>query len=111
MGLINTGLKKYSLYCLQSLSESQVVEIFYVRLRFLMKSLGEFRKKHVAPSCNQGPVVQNIVSLTSSLRRQLMKCFMILLLNTLIFFVEKMRKAFAKLLTLFQQKILAYMSY
>ena len=40
-----------------------------------------------------GPVVQSIVSLTSSLRGQLVKCFTTLLLSTLIFFVEKMRKA------------------
>ena len=66
---------------------------------------------------HQGPVVQSIVSLTSSLRGQLVKCFIkcftTLLLNTLIFFVEKMREAFAlqKLLTLFQQKILAKSRY
>ena len=54
----------------------------------------------------QGPVVQSIVSLTSSLRGQLVKCFMTLLLSTLIFFVEKMREAFAlqKLLTFFSKK-------
>ena len=47
-----------------------------------------------------------MVSLTSSLRGQLVKCFTTLLLNTLIFFVEKMREAFAlqKLRTFFQQK-------
>ena len=58
-------------------------------------------------------VVQSIVSLTSSLRGQLVKCFTTLLLNTLIFFVEKMREAFAlqKLLIFFQQKILAYLRY
>ena len=57
----------------------------------------------------QGPVIQSIMSLTSSLRGQLVKCFMTLLPNTLIFFVEKMREAFAlqKLLKFFQQKILA----
>ena len=61
----------------------------------------------------QGPVVQSIVGLTSSLRGQLVKCFMTSLLNTLIFFLEKMREAFAlqKLLALFQQKILAYIRY
>ena len=50
-----------------------------------------------------GPVVQSIVSLTSSLRGQLVKYFTTLLLNTLIFFVEKMREAFAlqKLFTFF----------
>ena len=60
-----------------------------------------------------GPVVQSIVSLTSSLRGQLVKCFTTLLPNTLIIFVEKMREAFAlqKLLTFFQQKILAYLRY
>ena len=62
---------------------------------------------------NLGPVVQSIVSSTSSLRGQLVKCFMTLLPNTLIFFVEKMRKAFAmqKLLTVFQLNILAYLRY
>ena len=44
---------------------------------------------------DQGPVVQSIVSLTSLLRGQLVKCFMTLSPNTLIFFVEKMREAFA----------------
>ena len=64
----------------------------------------------------QGPVVQSIVSLTSSLRGQLVKCLLSVLRlykNTQIFFVDKMKEAFAlqKLLTFFQQKILAYMSY
>ena len=49
-----------------------------------------------------GPVVQSIVSLTSSLRGQLIKSFRTLLPNTLILFIEKMRKV------IFQQKILAY---
>ena len=43
----------------------------------------------------QGPVVQSIVSLTSSLRGQLVKCFRTLSPKTLIFFVEKIREAFA----------------
>ena len=61
----------------------------------------------------QGPVVQSIVSLTSSLRGQLVKCFMTLKPNILKFFVEKMREAFAmqKLLTFFQQKIMAHFIY
>ena len=61
----------------------------------------------------QGPVVQSIVSLMSSLRGQLIKCFKTLYPNTLKCFVAKMREAFAlqKLLTFFQQKIMAYMSY
>ena len=58
----------------------------------------------------QSPVVQSIVSLTSLLRGQLVKCFMTLCPNTLIFFVEKVKEAFAlqKLHTFFQQKLLAY---
>ena len=53
-----------------------------------------------------GLVVQSIVSLTSSLRGQLVKVFMTLLPNPLIFFVDKMREAFAlqKLLTFFNKK-------
>ena len=58
-----------------------------------------------------GPVVQSIVSLTSSLRGKLVKCFATLLPNTLKFFVEQMREAVQKLLTFFQQKILAYLRY
>ena len=41
------------------------------------------------------PVVQSIVSLTRSLRGQLVKCFTTLYPNTLKFFVKKMREAFA----------------
>ena len=40
-------------------------------------------------SVYQGPVVQSIVSLTTSLRRQLVKYMPTALLKTLIFFVEK----------------------
>ena len=58
----------------------------------------------------QGPVVQSIVGLTSSLRGQLVKCLKTLLPNTLIFFVEKMREV-QKLLSFFRQKILAYLRY
>ena len=60
-----------------------------------------------------GPVVQSIVSLTSALRGQLVKCFTTLYPNILKFFVEKIREAFAlqKLLKFFQQKILAYLRY
>ena len=61
----------------------------------------------------EGPVVQRIVSLTSSLRGQLVKCPTTLLRNTQIILVEKIREAFAlqKLLTFFQQKILAYLKF
>ena len=57
-----------------------------------------------------GPSCSKHLSLTSPLRDQLVKSFWTLKQNTLIFFVEKMRGAFTmqKLLTFFQQKILAY---
>ena len=62
---------------------------------------------------NQGPVVQSILSLTSLLGGQLVKCVTTFEPNTLKFFVVKMREAFAlqKLLTFFRQKILAYLRY
>ena len=47
---------------------------------------------HVGLRNNLGPVVQSIVSLTSLLRGQLVKCFTTLLPNILIFFVEKCEK-------------------
>ena len=57
------------------------------------------------------PVVQSVVSLTSSLRVILVAVLMDLICNILIFFAEKMWVAFAlqKLLTFFQQKIAAYL--
>ena len=61
-------------------------------------------------SCiQQGPVVQSIscqsiVSLMSSLRGQLVKCFRTLQPNTLKFFVETMREASAKASHLFSTK-------
>ena len=48
--------------------------------------------KNVVSFVQQGPVVQSIVSLTSSLSGQL-KCFTTLEPKKLIFFVEKMREA------------------
>ena len=62
---------------------------------------------------NQGPVVQSIVSLTSSLRGQLIKCFMTLLPNTYWYFLlkkwEKLLRC--KNFTFFQQKIMANFRY
>ena len=43
---------------------------------------------------DQGPVVQSMVSLTSSLRGQLLKCFTTLQPNTLKFFVDKNERSF-----------------
>ena len=59
----------------------------------------------------QGPVVQSIVSLTSSLRVISLTVLADSIYNSMIFFAEKMWVAFAlqKLLTFFQQKISAYL--
>ena len=59
----------------------------------------------------QGPVVQRVVSLTSSLRVISLTVLADSIYNILIFFAEKMWVAFAlqKLLTFFQQKIPAYL--
>ena len=59
----------------------------------------------------QGPVVQSIVSLTSSLRAISLTILSDSIYNCLKFFAEKMWVAFAlqKLLTFFQQKISAYL--
>ena len=59
----------------------------------------------------QGPVVQSIISLTSSLKVISLAVLADSIHNILIFFAEKMWVAFAmqKLLTFFQQKISAYL--
>ena len=58
-----------------------------------------------------GPVVQSVVSLTSSLRVISLTVLVDSIYNILIFLAEKMWVAFAlqKLLTFFQQKISAYL--
>ena len=60
---------------------------------------------------DQGPVVQSVVSLTTSLRVISLTALVDSIYNILIFFAEKMWVAFAlqKLLTFFQQKITAYL--
>ena len=68
-------------------------------------------QQEVNPSClssllnNQGPVVQSVVSLTSSLRVISLTGLVDSIYNILIFFAEKCEK----LLTFFQQKISAYL--
>ena len=59
----------------------------------------------------QGPVVQSVVSLTSSLRVISLTVLADSIYNILIFFAEKMWVAFAlqKLLTFLQQKLSAYL--
>ena len=65
----------------------------------------------VARSKHQGPVVQSVVSLTSSLRAISLTILEDSIYNFQNFFAEKMWVAFAlqKLLTFFQQKISAYL--
>ena len=60
---------------------------------------------------DQGPVVQSVVSLMSSLRVISLTVLVDSIYNILIFFAEKMWVAFAlqKLLIFFQQKISAYL--
>ena len=60
---------------------------------------------------DQGPVVQSVVSLTSSLRVISLTVLADSIYNIMIIFAEKMWVAFAlqKLLTFFQQKISAYL--
>ena len=60
---------------------------------------------------SQGPVVQSVVSLTSSLKVISLSVLADSIYNILIFFAEKMWVAFAlqKLLTFFQQKISPYL--
>ena len=64
----------------------------------------------LSQSINLGPVVQSVVSLTSSLRAISLTILADSIYNFLKFFAEKMWVAFAlqKLLTFFQQKISAY---
>ena len=50
------------------------------------------KKKREKKRDDQGPVVQSIVSLTSLLRGQLVKCFMTLIPNILIFLLKKCEK-------------------
>ena len=71
------------------------------------------QKKKKEEKCHiyLGPVVQSVVSLTSSLRVISLTVLADSIYNILIFFAEKMWVAFAlqKLLTFFQQKISAYL--
>ena len=80
--------------------QSSVLEInFLAGSKYLLPGIKGSSKtnvpssKHWWPYNNPGPVFQSIVSLTSPLRGQLVKCITTLYPNTLIFFVEKLREA------------------
>ena len=91
----------------------ETLHLQYFKYSAFQFVINAFATKQVHGYKVLGPVVQSMVSFTSSLRGQLVKCFTTLSPKTLKFFVEKMREAFAlqKLLTFFQQKILAYLRY
>ena len=75
------------------------------------KDVHIFMVNKVSVLKKQGPVVQSVVSLMSSLRVISLTVLADSIYNILIFFAEKMWVAFAlqKLLTFFQQKISAYL--
>ena len=82
-----------------------IVSILIMSLRALSAELFSNLKKRMFNFILynvQGPVVQSIVSLTTSLRRHLVKYMPTTLSNTLLFF------AMQKILTFFQQKITVY---
>ena len=78
---------------------------FYRRLAGAIDSIVLFAKSEVPGHNDQGPVVQGIVGLTSSLRGEVFKCFMTLWPKTMIFLLEKWEKLLPlKFLPFFQQK-------
>ena len=81
------------------------------QILFYRKNKDKYFRMSSAKTIILGPVVQSIVSLTSSLRVISLIVLADSIHNILIFFAEKMGVAFAmqKLLTFFQQKISAYL--
>ena len=77
--------------------------------KLLLENSEDFHQTKQIPRL--GPVVQSVISLTSSLRVILLTVLADSIYNVLIFFAEKMWVAFAlqKLLTFFQQKMSAYL--
>ena len=75
--------------------------IFTEHSTIVILAIENLQKLIPGPSCSK----HRFVSVTSSLRGQLVKCFTTSSSNTLKFFVEKMREALA----IFRQKILAYL--
>ena len=76
-----------------------------------METFTKVKTIKVSSFLDQGPVVQSVVSLTTSLRVISLTVLADSIYNIMIFFAEKMWVAFAlqKLLTFFQQKISAYL--
>ena len=82
-----------------------LVVLFHLYYHLFINTCSNFNR------ANLGPVVQSVVSLTSSLRVISLTVLADSIHNILIFFAEKMWVAFAlqKLLIFFQQKISAYL--
>ena len=95
--MIQTGL------CIQSVQSA-----VWLKKPWFISYLNSFQWSLI--KC-QGPVVQSVVSLTSSLRIISLTVLADSIYYILIFFAEKLWVAFAlqKLLTFFQQKISAYL--
>ena len=89
----------YTIFITWSYPLNMINYILHYRIILLLDSEG------------QGPIVQSVVSLTSSLRVISLTVLVDSIHNILIFFAEKMWVAFAlqKLLTFFQQNISAYL--
>ena len=85
----------------------QKLSPFFERLRRAGKHTRN--KKSCFPVQKLGLVIQSIVSFTSSLRSQLVECFMTLQHSSLIFLSKTKMREVQKLLTFFSTKILAYM--
>ena len=81
-------IKKVEIFMCDFLVINFILMVFSTHTLFLIK-MQECRITKINIS-NQGPVVQSIVILTTSLRRQFVKYMPTALTNPLLFFVEKM---------------------
>ena len=98
--IFGQGVVIYYIYLLVNIQIFMCILLYMVFLTYTFRNLKD-----------RGPVVQNILSLTTSLRRQLVKYMATTLSNTLVFFVEKNVRIFCtqKIVTFFQQKIKMYL--
>ena len=103
-------------FCVRNNNNNKTIIMIFLRKKMTafnnlttFKALNE--PKYQLKFGQLGPVVQSVVSLTSSLRVISLTVLADSIYNILIFFAEKMWVAFAlqKLLTFFQQKISAYL--
>ena len=90
-GLINCGLSKKRFNKLWAIQE-RFNKLWAIQERFnkLWAIQERFNKRYYGPPGNLGPVVQSIISLTSSLRVISLTVLADSIYNILIFFAEKM---------------------